>query len=1153
MLFKVADRDRKSYRIRDQRWYDSAYRDEMFASRDNNNSSSSSSRPDDLSSTHKKSHSGNNNSTNTSSSSQQQTPVVFGESLVYWTDQSGDTPKFAKIATLYSELIGVTTTGKLYQWKWTADKPYHYHHTNADPIDMQHHHSKANFLNLSTNERVIGIATSIIRASIWTESGKIATWLDDTIDIGQTVKFQTPLQTLYDPTTDAIQQLSVSNLFSVARMASGTIYWWGLMPFEHRAKLVDKFQSKTHKMKIMQSNEICVGSYVCLKTLPLYNSGTIAFTVKDGQPRLGQSTEHLFSLRDTKTGKFRIRTAESFRCDATKDDYHAPMDNGNSNMTTTATAAASQYDTTTGNSLKRKKPPTNSDTHALDGNNKSTPSPIKPEEPWPIAESIFVDDTRAFLLGKVIKIDSDYVIVKMQTKFANPNDPSASTMMTTSTTTSTTTSDNVTNEALLDNCRVFQKNQLQAIKGASSLKLPDFIQKVPKKLVLNGLGNSSGQLLTFVAQQTGIHAVIEKDNSFYYVLYDIVLNKIIKEKRFTTRVPNQMPTNGNCMSQMMRLHTIDDPGFNMLTLIDANSTLYPVIDVPGSNTIRDPVWKNLFPLKYFSQCIIPTQQQTGTTTRPTASRKAFVSLFSMRIELLSTHILRYDIDRVQQVLAQIDTNEGLLKRILAERCDGNRNIIHAAVYACAPLSNKDNETTAGGFSIPLKTLDRSWSSSGGGGTTTTATANGPPSGGGIKDPFRKVHSMDAPSSSSSSSIDDHTYGTSGVQGGTSRSTEIMALWLDEQSGTPQTTADNKKDSTVVTVWPRNKVDDKERKQNAVRVLQLLLDSIKLKEDHGNNNNNSFAELLAYRNADGATPFMYAINIRAYNAALCIFDAAFAYKKYNGHLFNRILFAANDATSAVVDYSPLYVLCCNDTCSFTWTGDNHITQDIFECRTCTLVGNLCCCTECARTCHKGHDCKIKTSSPTAYCDCWEKCKCKSLIAGDQEKRYELLCKLLTHTDLLQMHNTTRRNEHLLLFLVQTVGRQIHEQRNYKRASTNTMLRKNLTIVDGCIEMPQHDLEPPRFSRRALERILNDWQAIKDLVLYNYNTGTNPGVQGDDDDTLHNQSSSGDLDKFTYFLVVKCPQEVLDTLLNTIHKELLVVNQQQQQQNTDVAKR
>ncbi len=40
-------------------------------------------------------------------------------------------------------------------------------------------------------------------------------------------------------------------------------------------------------------------------------------------------------------------------------------------------------------------------------------------------------------------------------------------------------------------------------------------------------------------------------------------------------------------------------------MIDGNSTFYPLIDIPGSNMIKDPSWKNLFPIKYFSQVIIP--------------------------------------------------------------------------------------------------------------------------------------------------------------------------------------------------------------------------------------------------------------------------------------------------------------------------------------------------------------------------------------------------------------------------------------------------------------------------------------------------------------------------------------------------------------------
>ena len=34
------------------------------------------------------------------------------------------------------------------------------------------------------------------------------------------------------------------------------------------------------------------------------------------------------------------------------------------------------------------------------------------------------------------------------------------------------------------------------------------------------------------------------------------------------------------------------------------------------------------------------------------------------------------------------------------------------------------------------------------------------------------------------------------------------------------------------------------------------------------------------------------------------------------------------------------------------------------------------------------------------------------------------------------------------------------------------------------MPEHDLEPPRFARKALERILNDWTAVKAMLLTGY---------------------------------------------------------------------
>jgi hypothetical protein len=80
------------------------------------------------------------------------------------------------------------------------------------------------------------------------------------------------------------------------------------------------------------------------------------------------------------------------------------------------------------------------------------------------------------------------------------------------------------------------------------------------------------------------------------------------------------------------------------------------------------------------------------------------------------------------------------------------------------------------------------------------------------------------------------------------------------------------------------------------------------------------------------------------------------------------------------------------------------QDIFECRTCGLTGSLCCCTECARVCHRGHDCKLKRTSPTAYCDCWEKCRCKALVQGHQASRSQLLNRLINETDLVTHYNS-----------------------------------------------------------------------------------------------------------------------------------------------------
>ena len=74
--------------------------------------------------------------------------------------------------------------------------------------------------------------------------------------------------------------------------------------------------------------------------------------------------------------------------------------------------------------------------------------------------------------------------------------------------------------------------------------------------------------------------------------------------------------------------------------------------------------------------------------------------------------------------------------------------------------------------------------------------------------------------------------------------------------------------------------------------------------------------------------------RAYPAALVLFEAAqrvAAESSNDAPTQRKTLMSMVFPPGAPADNSPLHVICCNDTCSFTWTGAEHINQDIFECR------------------------------------------------------------------------------------------------------------------------------------------------------------------------------------------------------------------------------
>lgn len=83
-----------------------------------------------------------------------------------------------------------------------------------------------------------------------------------------------------------------------------------------------------------------------------------------------------------------------------------------------------------------------------------------------------------------------------------------------------------------------------------------------------------------------------------------------------------------------------------------------------------------------------------------------------------------------------------------------------------------------------------------------------------------------------------------------------------------------------------------------------------------------------RDAQGCTPFMSAVSGRAYPAAISLIDTFLRLAQESARdpeSRKKFMEPMIYPKGALPDDSPLHVLCYNDTCSFTWTGAEHINQ------------------------------------------------------------------------------------------------------------------------------------------------------------------------------------------------------------------------------------
>ncbi|XP_066251195.1 E3 ubiquitin-protein ligase hyd isoform X7 [Euwallacea similis] len=981
-------------------------------------------------------------------------PLWISDDLEFWPEPA---PKFSQIATLYSELIALSSNGQLYQWKWNEHEPYKH------PENPNIHHPKTIVLNL-VNEKVVHLSGCSTRCSVATESGKVATWLDELLAPASN-KLEHAAQAYTEFLSDRISALFTCPLYTVAKLESGALYWWGVLPFAQRKRLWEKYRAKCRKQRPSSNqSEIVAGSQVCMKNSPMYQPGAVGFTVSAGVPKIGQLQNAAWTLSDTCT--FKIMNVQ-VQASAEKPKEEArPGSSGSSlyvfkkgssnkrseDTLTESSGSNSKSSNSKENTDRLDMPPppspassTCSDTGSTSKRQKKlvvTVSDInldtrKDEEEWHLRDVIFVEDMRNIPTGRVLKVDGAYAAVRFPSAHSREKEGVKDL------------------DDIFQDCRLMRKDDLQVIKSSSTSRVPDCFQKTPRRIQMS---ENIGQILTVAVDGLGIHSVVRNGTKLSYCIFNISTGRVEQENPLPSDTTAFM---GLC-PPLINLTCAGESNQTVLILRDGNNTIYPLAK-DCADAIRDPQFLDLPPVK----CVAASTVAVPSTSLNMKNQVALV-VFALEQQVLMPKILRCDIEGVRQVLGQLDQdlklNTVTRPSILTERCDGNRNIFHAVLNMCTPPSNKDSDTIQ---EDPIRYIQVQ--------EDQIPTQSWPP------------ETFDVASGDEDSIM---SLGSSAANKGSSHNHSLS--------------------NTIV--------HPSERRSNAIQILHFLLYESSTIESH-------LIELLCAKDAQGQTPFMLAVSSRSYPAALEMFERIM--KLGTAQEREEMIFPKGSNA----DHSPLHVLCCNDTCSFTWTGAEHINQDIFECRTCGLTGTLCCCTECARVCHKGHDCKLKRTSPTAYCDCWEKCKCKALIMGNQSVRYELLSRLVKDTNLVCLPNS--RGESILLFLVQTVGRQNQEQRQFSKSRPRTSSRNKTPSSDIESDMPEHDLEPPRFSRRALECLLSDWKAVKSMIMSGMRE---PGdLQLNDQPYVSGQSGTTLLDKFTHCFLVKC-QMSTDVLAETLIKEM-----------------
>lgn len=288
---------------------------------------------------------------------------------------------------------------------------------------------------------------------------------------------------------------------------------------------------------------------------------------------------------------------------------------------------------------------------------------------------MFVEDVKNVPIGRVVKVDGLYVAVKFPSKEGSSGSDRDKT-------------GGDSKDDPLSDCRLMRKDEVQVVRGggsAASTRTLDCLQKTPKRVAFP---DNAVQILSMAVDPRGIHVIVRgrKSNQLRYCVHNVATGRAEQDAAFPIHTASFLAADATQVAL-----TVNGENESVALLRDGNACLFPIAHDCVS-AIRDPVWLNLPPVRAIGLGL----QALRDVAHNQKSQVAVIALL-LEPQTVMSAIFKGNAEAVCQLLSNAKRDmdsEGdvsALRAILAERCDGSRNILHAAVSASVPTSNKNSD------------------------------------------------------------------------------------------------------------------------------------------------------------------------------------------------------------------------------------------------------------------------------------------------------------------------------------------------------------------------------------------------------------------------------------------------------------------------------